>query len=263
MLRRTLLAAACTAVLAATIPTVAASAAPDARPAAVDPAPKVGDCWLYASFSDWIDPAISPAKKVPCSEPHNAVTTSVGRIPKSITNPYKDSLQAKVASGLKCAWYGQGGAAAVLGVPANRPLRLSTSSFLPSKAQWNAGQRWTRCDTAIPDGKTIDMFPTNMAAWAKNFSESTLCYLGSPLKKGNRVRACTHSWNWKAVPKYIDLGSKFPGKDGAFAKAHAFCRKHVSRELQQSYVFFVPTTQDAWDMGLTKGVCYTDLGQNL
>ena len=122
-------------LVAAAIPANAASA-PNTASA---PKPKVGQCFNYTKAD--IDKA-SPAKKaaVKCSKSHNIEVYRVARY------TYSESPHAISESDL---WS--------IANEACQPWRGNVAKtkfnywlyFVPTPAQWKAGQRWIRCDAAI------------------------------------------------------------------------------------------------------------------
>ena len=131
----------------------------------------------------FVNPVVSPARKVPCSKPHNAVTTSVGQVRGSVVDPWGPKAESVVAaSGVKCDARGFSSQAA-LDLPMSRPLRVEGDWYVPSKAQWAKGQRWTRCDTIVPNRSTLENLPTDFHRWAADVPASSRCYDGDPAAK--------------------------------------------------------------------------------
>jgi hypothetical protein len=176
--------------------------------------PRVGDCRVYPSYDSAVNKVVSPARKVACSSLHNAVTTSVGRVRGTVSNPWGSVAEAVVAaSGLRCDFRGYSSQAA-LRLPMARPLRVEGNWYLPSKAQWAKGQRWwTRCDTIVPDGDSLENLPSDFAKWAADVTASNRCYDGNPAADRNvLVRRCDGSEVWRASAWIPIPGSSFPGR---------------------------------------------------
>jgi hypothetical protein len=234
----------------------AASAGPAAASSAraVPPAPKVGDCWHYDNFGEAFNGASSPAKRVPCSGPHNAVTTAVATIPSSVKHPSWDPEKAAAAAHLACDSRGFTGQSA-LGLPATRPLRVEGYSFVPSDAQWAAGQRWTRCDTVIPNGSSLDVFPSDLAAWAADATASGRCYDANPATADwmtGAVRRCDGTETWTA-PLWVPVsGTAFPGRADLVQVATQQCAPLAQRQRQWDATF--PTARN-WAMGYRGVMC--------
>lgn len=122
-------------LVATAIPASAASA-PNTASA---PKPKVGQCFNYTKAD--IGKA-SPAKKaaVKCSKTHNIEVYRVARYnyaqsPHSIS----DSDLWSIANEACQPWRGN----------VTKTKFNYWFYFVPTKAQWKAGQRWIRCDAAI------------------------------------------------------------------------------------------------------------------
>lgn len=217
---------------------------------AVPAAPKVGDCWQYTSYGDAVTPATSPAKKVSCTKPHNAVTTAIATIPASITSPWGDPEAASVAARLQCDYRGYTSQLA-LGLPMSRPLRVEGDYYVPSEQQWAAGQRWARCDTIIPDGKTLEAFPADLKAWAADAKASGRCYDLSPAK-GGLVRRCDGTETWTAPLWVAVKGTAFPGRAALVRTATASCAPLAKRQRQWDASF--PKAPN-WAMGYRGVMC--------
>ena len=213
----------------------------------------MGDCWVYTSYGPAVNRVVSPARKVPCSEPHNAVTTSVGLVRGSVSNPLGAKAESVVAaSGLKCDARGYTSQAA-LGLPMSRPLRVEGDWYLPSKARWAKGQRWTRCDTIVPDGSTLENLPADMKRWAADVPASSRCYDGDPAAKPQvQVRRCDGTEVWKAAAWVPIPGASFPGRDAIVALATRECDRLAPRGKNWDASF--PRASN-WAMGYRGIMC--------
>lgn len=128
-----------TAVAAAA--TTSVSAADIGVPAtlAAAPAPRVGECFDYGPRGMDRLTAVSPS--VPCGSLHTAEVYKVAKW-SSPRNPYAmtDDLLWEIGN-QKCRPQGN---RVFDGVNFNY-----WAYFLPTRSQWNAGQRWIRCDALL------------------------------------------------------------------------------------------------------------------
>jgi hypothetical protein len=221
--------------------------------AATSQAPRVGDCWVYPSYDSAVSPDVSPARQVACTAPHNAVTTSVGRVRGSVAKPWGSNAEAVIAaSGLKCDIRGYTGQAA-LKLPMTRPLRVEGDWYLPSKAQWAKGQRWSRCDTIVPNGSTLENLPTDFAQWTADVTASSRCYDGNPAADSNAlVRRCDGTEVWRAQAWIPIPGATFPGRKAIVKLATRECDPLAPRGKNWDASFPRATN---WAMGYRGIMC--------
>ena len=134
--------------LAALAATSALLAAGLVLPAPASAAPAVGSCFDYP-FST-LGKASSAAPAIGCEFPHTAETWFVGTVPDSFGPPSKASQADRLLAARPCTTKAMN---AALGMPTRvLPSRYRTVVLFPTDAQWNAGERWVRCDAALQSG---------------------------------------------------------------------------------------------------------------
>ncbi|MFM9134344.1 MAG: septum formation family protein [bacterium] len=130
MLRRRVLSA---GLAVAALATALAPAAARAEP---PPPPKYGDCFNYGARG--LVEVSSPGPKVPCSGLHSAEAFKIARW-TATRSPFGMSDEERlVIAERKCA----PGKDTAFGVK----WFNYWAYFMPTREQWDAGQRWLRCD---------------------------------------------------------------------------------------------------------------------
>lgn len=225
------------------------------------PAPKVGDCFNYKASGTKDQAASAPA--VDCATPHTAQTYWSGTLPESFGVPEK----AKAASRLK-----QTQPCSVKNIDsfvnlADRklPTRLQSVSIFPSKAQWESGQRWVRCDVVFRAGKSYKPLSTTMAEFVAATPASQLNFC-TPRVPGNRTTSaypCTNvKKNWIMVLER-NLGTtptkRFPGTRSVELQTKRICEKAAKPyvTLKKFYPWWaIWPTSTGWSRGDRTAQCF-------
>jgi Septum formation len=253
---------------AAVVKPTAAAAKPTVVAAQVAPgmagAAKVGDCW--ATSPDLVNHTAWRGKAaVSCEDAHNAVTYFVGTLPYAPTyskgggGPSSFSLDKDTCITTAANAY-------LNHVGVNAVLRIGRATYAPTKAQWDAGSRWFRCDLGFP----VDLQdPKRRLVWqplpadiraevARDDMPYRICSNGS-LQTRIRTDAargkCGDGPRWLAT-KAVDLADKpwepFPGAEAIDRQIRKACPLSSNREQATS------PTRNEWSANLDKkyGWCW-------
>lgn len=244
------------ALVAATIPTVTV----------VSPAtavPNVGDCYDYKANDTKAEAAGAPA--VDCGTKHTAQTYWVGTLPDSFGNPAKASGAARLAATKPCTT-----AAVHQAVGLNdraMPSRFQTIEVFPSKPQWQAGERWVRCDVILRGGPGFTRFAGSAAELvaASSADHFDFCTAGVPGSRTRTAYPCTKpNKNWIMVSD-VRLGkdnARFPGPRSIERKGRAAC-KAAGKPYSQGKKFYawwgIWPTAAGWRQGERTVQCFVPL----
>ena len=186
----------------------------------------VESCYTYKASGTKDQAADAPA--VDCSTPHTAQTYWSGTLPTNFGVPAK----AKAAGRLKAirACTARNMNAFVNLQNRKLPTRFQSVPVFPTKAQWNAGERWVRCDVVFRAGKAYRKLSVPMPEFAAAITAGQLNFC-TPKVPGNRTTSaypCTKiKRNWIMVLER-DLGTptkKFPGSGTVERRTKRVCEK--------------------------------------
>lgn len=255
------------AVIASSVVILAGLAAVSASPAAAADGPPVGGCYDYP-FST-IGKASSAAPRIGCESPHTAETFLIGIVNDSVGLPSKTSHAARLAIGKPCTvarmndYLGFG----------NRslPSRFRSVVLLPTDAQWNAGERWFRCDVVLQGGLALKQFSGTAAALvsANPSTQFDFCTPGQPNAKNTAAYPCVSpKKNWIKVLDHElgGAGSKFPGTSKVERTTRNLCEKQGKRwSAKQKYPgwWAIWPTSVGWAEGRRSAQCFVPYSQYL
>jgi hypothetical protein len=133
----------------------AAGAAERAQPTQRPAVQPVQDaCYDYRSGGTKAQAATAPA--VPCEGPHTAQTFYVRSLPEGFGVPQDASAKKRLRVARACTTDAMN---AYLGLTNTKiPSRFQIVTVFPTEAQWNAGERWMRCDVVLRGGKKFARF---------------------------------------------------------------------------------------------------------
>jgi hypothetical protein len=192
----------------------------------VSHAAEVGTCFTYTASGTKDQAAGAPA--VDCSTPHTAQTYWIGTLPANFSVPAKAKASSRLKATRACTSKKMN---AFLNLD-NRelPTRFHSVPVFPTKAQWNAGERWVRCDVVFRSGKAYKKLSVPMAEFAAVTPGDQLNFC-TPKVPGNRSTSaypCTKvKKNWIMVVER-DLGTptkKFPGSRTVERQTKKICEK--------------------------------------
>lgn len=225
-----------------------------AAPAAVD------QCFSYKSSGTKDQAAQAPA--VDCAGPHTAQTYWVGTLPENFGVPEKASTSAKLRAIRACTTERMN---QFLGMPDRKlPSRFQTIPVYPTRAQWNAGERWVRCDLILRGGKTYKNFSGTAQALVASTPADTFnfCTPGVPGNRTTSAYPCLNEKkNWIMVLEK-DLGtptSKFPGNRTVEKKTKKICSAAAKpfTIAKKYYPWWAIWPNDAgWKRGVRTAQCF-------
>ena len=263
--------------LAVLFSTIAVLAAGLVVPVAASAQPVVGACFDYPMKTP--APISSAAPAISCDAPHTAETYFVRTLPDAFGTPSASTVSARTVASRPCTTQAMN---AYLGMSARViPSRFLTVVVFPTDAQWNAGERWMRCDTALQLG--IDFTPitgTAAAFVAATPAESlNACTRGNPSPVKNALYPCTppkrKDWainpprdlNWlKVLEQPLTNKSKFPGDNAAITAAIKICQKQgKAYKGVQKYPGWwrINPTSSGWKKGRRTIQCFVPYAQYL
>ena len=232
-----------------------------AQPSAADKAaPDLGACRLL-SPADVARPSNATAQ-ISCEQPHTAQTYAVGSLPKQFADTSYDDDKLAAFGYQTCA----SGFIRFTGADESLAMRsiLSWAWFRPSKAAWDAGARWYRCDV-IGGGDQARSY-VDLPSDAKGLllgrpkDEWMVCAQGATVSGSVKV-PCTEKHDWRAVTTIVlgTRGDDYPGDRIVQLRTRDFCSKSVGAWLDYpvdydfGYSWF---HQAQWDVGNRRSVCW-------
>jgi hypothetical protein len=165
---------------------------------------------------------------------------------------------------------------AYLGVDTALPLRTRVFMFLPTDAQWQAGERWVRCDVAVRSGLELEKWrgplkevigsaPANAFA----FCTPSVGFIEWPDPIRTRAQRCNSpkkQWILVGTPQLGEPTSKFPGQKAAERRARDRCSKFRDTypggkpKADRNWFYIYPTSV-GWDQGERTASCWVPLQQ--
>jgi hypothetical protein len=223
-------------------------------------APDVGVCRLLTP-ADVAQPSNS-SDPVACEQPHTAQTYAVGSFPDQFA-------RASYADGSLAAYAYQACSSRFIrftGADESLAMRtiLSWAWFRPTKAAWDAGARWYRCDVVGGGDQTrtyVDL-PANAKGLLLGRPKDAwmVCAEGATVSGAVKV-PCTTDHNWRAVTTIV-LGTQrdpYPGDRLVQIRTRDFCSKSVGAWLDYpvdydfGYSWF---HEPEWNAGNRRSVCW-------
>lgn len=253
--------------LAALAATSALLAAGLVLPAPASAAPAVGSCFDYP-FST-LGKASSAAPAIGCEFPHTAETWFVGTVPDSFGPPSKASQADRLLAARPCTTKAMN---AALGMPTRvLPSRYRTVVLFPTDAQWNAGERWVRCDAALQSGLQFQSTTGTAAAFVAATTQDVLnfCTPSTPSARNTAAVQCTKpKRNWIKVLDR-ELGgpnSRFPGTSTVLRRSAVICQKIAKKyngKAEYPGWWRINPTDTGWRLGKRSVQCFVPLAQYL
>lgn len=259
--QKVLSAASSTALLAATL--VGTTVLLSSPASAVE----VDQCYGYKSSGTKDQAATAPA--IDCLSEHTAQTFWVGTLPENFGIPEKASIAAQLRATTPCTVERIN---QFLGMPdRSLPSRFQSISVFPSEAQWNAGERWVRCDVILRGGKTFKKFSGTAQALVASTPADTFNFC-TPSVPGNRTTSaypCLNpKKNWIMILEK-DLGtpsSKFPGSRSVESRTKKICSSSAKPYvvLKKYYPWWaIWPEQSGWKRGIRTAECFVPYGEFL
>lgn len=242
-----------------------AGSAPTMPPKPVKPSPspppKAGACYNL-SFAQAAK-ATATTKTVPCTQRHTALTFYVGKL-----NPVRDGHQMAIDSATVQRQMSQRCPAkltAYLGGTQNtqRLSQFQSVWFGPDLKQYDAGERWFRCDlVAIKSTNVLDPLKPHMRGALGHpnaLNRWGTCGTTAPGSRGFQRIVCSMPHKWQAAqiipfPKHTKLHGKAAG-----ASANATCKNVAAAKAHgaMKYSWNVQwPTQQQWNNGQRYAYCW-------
>ena len=236
-------------------------------PAPAAAAAEVGSCYAYKSPT--LKAVSSTAPVVDCNALHTAETYYVGTVSDSFGLPSKASQARKLSAARRCTVDTMN---TYLGMPDRKlPSRFLTVPLFPTDDQWNAGERWVRCDVVLQGGLQLKPFTGTAAALVATTpaGQFNFCTPREPNAKKTAAYPCTKpKRNWiKVLDKELGgPGSTFPGNRTVERKTRALCEKQGKKwdgkEKFPGWWAIWPTSV-GWKDGKRSAQCFVPYRQYL
>ena len=232
-------------------------------PAAAEPV--VGACYAYPSST--LGQVSTTAEPVACTARHTAETFHVGRLPDSFGVPAKASVAARISAARPCTTEAMN---AHVGLSDRRlPSRFQAVALFPTKAQWQAGERWMRCDVVLQGGTSLVNLtrPATEVVAAAAPEQFDFCTPGTPNATRTSAFPCNlPKRNWiKVLDKDLGAaGSRFPGTKSVENRTRALCRAQGKawngKEKYPGWWAIWPTAK-GWREGRRAAQCFVPYSQ--
>jgi hypothetical protein len=236
-------------------------------PAVAAADPLVGLCFDYPAKTVHATSSAAPA--IDCGAQHTSETYYVRTLPDAFGLPSKASLGAKLSAGKPCTVAAMN---AYLGLSdRSLPTRFLSVPLFPTDAQWQAGERWMRCDAVLQAGLDLKKIQGPMPAFVTATPREifNFCTPREPNAIKTSAYPCTdpkHNWI-KVLDKELGgAGSKFPGTASVEKSTRRLCEK-----MGKKYDGKVPypgwwaiwPTSAGWKEGRRSAQCFVPYGQYL
>jgi hypothetical protein len=222
--------------------------------------PTTGSCRMLSSAQ--VSRPSNDTATIACSEPHDAETFAVGALPTRFAKASYDDPALDTWAYATCAR----AFPAHLGTDESTAMRsvLTWIWFRPSRAAWDAGARWYRCDVlggAADQRQYVDLpTATKDLLHGRGDDHWMACAKGRSVATGTTV-PCTMPHDWRAATtiKLGETGETYPGDKVARAKTKAYCAESIDAWLgypasyDYGYTWF---GEHEWDAGNRRSVCW-------
>jgi len=240
-------------------------------PAAQAAPPQSGECWAYNVKQ--AEQRASGAG-VDCAAHHSGETFFVGTAGSNFPGPQ----QAKARDigreyARNCTVQRMN---AYLGLDAALPLRTRVFMFLPTQEQWQAGERWVRCDVAVRSGLELEKWRgplkdviTSAPSNAFAFCTPSVGFIEWPDPIRTRAQRCNapkKQWILVGTPQLGEPAGKFPGQRATERRARERCSKFRDTypggkpKADRNWFYIYPTSA-GWDRGERNASCWVPLQQ--
>jgi len=175
--------------------------------AAVPPKPTVGTCYNYGwtAYGAWSQ----TGKKVSCSTAHTAKTIALGTLVAGTTRTAASlTREANYSHMVKTCVRALRDKLGSTYSKRNQSA-YTTAFFVPNVEQFNAGQRWFRCDVVLPGKDTLKNLPTNRAKFLEGVS-LTQRTRGCMSSTYAGPYSCLSSHTYKSISAFKKAGTTYP-----------------------------------------------------
>lgn len=234
-------------------------------PTATAAEPTIGACYSYKKST--LDEVSSPAPAIACTAKHTAETYYVRTLPETFGLPSKASVAKRISAGEPCTVKAMN---AYLGIPDRKlPSRFQTAVLFPTDAQWQAGERWMRCDVVLQGGTSLVTLtkPAVEVAASAPAEQFDFCTPGTPNAKNTSAFPCNKpKVNWiKVLDKELGAaGSSFPGTRSVENRTRSLCKAQGKawngKEKYPGWWAIWPTAK-GWKEGRRSAQCFVPYTQ--
>ena len=236
------------------------SASGEAPPPGAMSAPDLDACRMLSP--DDVSHPSNSTDPVSCDQPHTAQTYAVGSLPATFAHASYDDVGVRAYAYQTCSRR----FITFTGADESLAMRsiLSWAWFRPSRAAWDAGARWYRCDVIGGGDQTrayVDLpARTKGLLLGRPKDEWMVCAQGATVSGSVKV-PCTEKHDWRAVTTIVlgSSGDTYPGDRAVQARTRDFCSKSVGAWLDYpvDYDFGYSWFHVAeWNAGNRRSVCW-------
>jgi hypothetical protein len=236
-------------------------------PQTASAAPAIGGCYDYSVTT--IGKPSSAAPVIGCEFAHTAETFAVGAVTDGFGLPSTSKAAARLKAGLPCTVAAMN---AYLGMPGRAvPSRFLPVTLFPTDDQWNAGERWVRCDLVLLGGSALTPITGTAAALVSATPQDQLnfCTSAQPKPMAKTAYPCVNpKKNWIKVLAAALGGpsAKFPGTDAVRKHALKICEKQGKKwggRIDYPGWWAIYPKSPGWRQGQRLVHCYVPYGQYL
>ncbi len=234
-------------------------------PPATAAEPSIGACYVDTKAA--LKQASSAAPAVDCTSKHTAETYYVRTMPESFGLPSKASTAKRLSASEPCTVKAMN---AYVGFPDRKlPSRFQTAVRFPTDAQWQAGERWMRCDVVLQGGTSLVNLtkPVAEVVAAAPSEQFDFCTPGTPNAKNTSAFPCNKpKKNWIMVldRELGKAGSKFPGTRNVEKRTRSLCKAQGKAwNGKQKYPgwWAIWPTSKGWKEGRRSAQCFVPYEQ--
>ena len=236
-------------------------------PAPASANPVVGACYAYKAAV--LKDVSTAAPAVDCSALHTGETFFVGTLPGTFGRPSEASQAKRLSAARPCTVAAMN---VYLGMPdRNLPSRFLPVPLLPTDDQWDAGERWIRCDVVLQGGLSLKAFTGTAAALvaATPAGQFNFCTPKEPNARATAAYPClSPKKNWiKVLDRELGgPGSSFPGTGTVENKTRRLCAKQGKKwDGGEKYAgwWAIWPTAIGWKQGKRSAQCFVPYRQYL
>ena len=232
----------------------------EAPPPGAMSAPDLDACRMLSP--DDVSHPSNSTDPVSCDQPHTAQTYAVGALPATFAHASYDDVEVRAYAYQTCSRR----FITFTGADESLAMRsiLSWAWFRPSRAAWDAGARWYRCDVIGGGDQTrayVDLpARTKGLLLGRPKDEWMVCAQGATVSGSVKV-PCTEKHDWRAVTTIVlgSSGDTYPGDRAVQARTRDFCSRSVGAWLDYpvDYDFGYSWFHVAeWNAGNRRSVCW-------
>jgi len=236
-------------------------------PAPAWAAPAAGACYEYPYST--LGKLATAAPAIGCESQHTAETWYVGTLAESFGLPSKSSHARRLLAERPCTTKAIN---AYLGMPSRKlPSRYRNVVLFPTDAQWNAGERWVRCDVVLQSGLQLQQTTGTAATFAASAGQDALnfCTPNTPSARNTAAVRCTKPKdNWiKVLDRELGSpSSRFPGTSTVLRRSAVICQKIAKQfdgKVEYPGWWRINPTQRGWNLGKRSVQCFVPYEQYL